>query len=102
MIKSASLFSQLLAHIPRAKFDSLARQHGAECGAKGFSFWTQLGAMLYCQLARVGSLREICNGLACRQGKLSHLGVGRAPCKSTLSYANARRPAPFSRRCSGR
>ena len=30
--------------------------------------------------------------LACCNGKLRHLGVGRAPKKSTLSYANANRP----------
>lgn len=39
------------------------------------------------------SLREICNGLACCLGKLAHLGVGSAPNKSTLSYANAHRSA---------
>jgi hypothetical protein len=49
--------------------------------------------MLFCQLARADSLREICNGLACCLGKLVHLGVERMPNKSTLAYANARRSA---------
>jgi hypothetical protein len=49
--------------------------------------------MLFCHLARADSLREICNGLSCCLGKLKHLGVSRAPNKSTLSYANAHRPA---------
>jgi len=49
--------------------------------------------MLFCQLARADSLREICNGLHCCLGKLVHLGVRKAPNKSTLSYANAHRPA---------
>ena len=95
MIKVASLFSQLLAHVSRSRFDALARRHQAERAAKGFSCWTQLVAMLFCHLARADSLREICNGLACCQGKLNHLGVGKAPNKSTLSYANAHRPAAF-------
>lgn len=95
MVKVASLFSQLLTHIPRLRFAALARQHGAERDAKGFTCWTQLVAMLFCHLARADSLREICNGLACCQGKLNHLGVDRAPNKSTLSYANAHRPAAF-------
>lgn len=95
MIKVASLFSQLLAHVPRSRFDALARRHQTERGAKGFSCWTQLVAMLFCHLARADSLREICNGLACCQGKLNHLGVAKAPNKSTLSYANAHRPAAF-------
>jgi transposase len=49
--------------------------------------------MLFCHLARADSLREICHGLACCQGKLNHLGVFKAPNKSTLSYANSKRPA---------
>jgi hypothetical protein len=44
-------------------------------------------------MARADSLREICGGLACCQGKLRHLGIGKAPNKSTLSYANQHRPA---------
>lgn len=49
--------------------------------------------MLFCQLAHADSLREICNGLACCLGKLIHLGISKAPNKSTLSYANLHRPA---------
>lgn len=49
--------------------------------------------MLFCQFARADSLREISNGLACCIGKLSHLGLKKAPPKSTLAYANAHRPA---------
>jgi hypothetical protein len=48
--------------------------------------------MLFCQLAQAKSLREICQGLRACLGKLSHLGLGEAPNKSTLSYANAHRP----------
>lgn len=49
--------------------------------------------MLFCQLAHADSLREICNGLGCCLGKLVHLGIGKAPHKSTLSYANEHRSA---------
>lgn len=93
MIRSASLFSQLLKHFRRAEFASLVRKHGAERGAKGFTCWTQFVAMTFCHLARADSLREICNGLACCLGKLAHLGITRAPKKSTLAYANEHRPA---------
>ena len=93
MIQAASLFNQLLRHFPRAEFAALVRKHDAERGAKGFTCWAQLVAMLFCQMARADSLREICNGLACSLGKLIHLGIGVAPNKSTLSYANKHRPA---------
>jgi Domain of unknown function (DUF4372)/Transposase DDE domain len=93
MVQVASLFNQLLDHFPKLEFGALVRKHAADKGAKGFSSWTQCVAMLFCQLARADSLREICNGLACSQGKLIHLGIAQAPNKSTLSYANEHRPA---------
>ena len=95
MVQTASLFSQLLKHFPRTQFQSLVREHGAERHAKGFTCWTQFVAMLFCHLARADSLREICNGLACCLGKLTHLGITTAPKKSTLSYANKHRTASF-------
>ena len=69
------------------------KKHAAERSAKGFTCWTQFVSMLFCQLGRADSLREICNGLACCLGRLVHLGIAKAPCRSTLSYANEHRPA---------
>jgi hypothetical protein len=93
IIQVASLFNQLLQHFPRTEFASLVKKNDAERCAKGFGCWTQLVSMLFCQLAHADSLREICNGLSCCLGKLVHLGIAKAPNKSTLSYANEHRPA---------
>jgi len=93
MIKVSSLFSQLLHHFPRTEFAHLVVKHGAEKRAKGFTCWTQLVSMLFCHMAHADSLREICGGLACCLGKLRHLGITKAPNRSTLSYANKNRPA---------
>lgn len=93
MVQAMSLFNQLLQHFPVPEFAALVKKHGAERASKGFSCRTQLVAMLFCQLAHADSLRDICNGLACCVGKLIHLGIGVAPNKSTLSYANQHRPA---------
>jgi hypothetical protein len=93
MVQAMSLFNQLLQHFPVLEFAALVKKHKAERGAKGFSCRAQLVAMLFCQLAHADSLREICNGLACCVGKLVHLGIGVAPNKSSLSYANRHRPA---------
>lgn len=95
MIRAASLFNQLLNEFPRDEFERLVRRHGADKRAKGFTSWTQFVAMLFCQMAKADSLREICNGLSCCLGKLTHLGLRDAPKRSTLSYANAHRPAGF-------
>lgn len=93
MVQVASLFNQLLHHFPRLEFGSWVQKHEAERAAKGFDCWTQFVSMLFCQLGHADSLREICNGLSCCLGKLVHLGIVKAPNKSTLSYANEHRPA---------
>ena len=93
MVRVSSLFSQVLSHFPRSEFAALVKKHNAERNAKGFTCWNQFVAMMFCQLAHADSLREICNGLRCCLGKLTHLGVKKAPNKSTLSYANKNRPA---------
>ncbi|MBI4875899.1 MAG: IS4 family transposase [Acidobacteria bacterium] len=93
MVQAASLFNQLLQHFPRSEFAALVKKHHAEHAAKGFTCWTQFVSMLFCQLGRADSLREICNGLACCLGRLVHLGIAKAPRRSTLSYANEHRPA---------
>ena len=87
------MFNQLLQHFPRTEFATLVKKHGGERAAKGFTCWTQFVSMLFCQLGRADSLREICNGLSCCLGRLVHLGIAKAPCRSTLSYANEHRPA---------
>jgi hypothetical protein len=48
--------------------------------------------MIFCQLGRAQSLREIEQGLASAEGRLQQLGVGSAAKRTTLAYANAHRP----------
>lgn len=91
MRASCSMFSQILKLVPRIEFERMVRQTGAEHAAKGFSSWSQFVAMLFCQLGRAHSLREIEGGLKSCEGKLAHLGI-EAPARSSLSYANAHRP----------
>ncbi len=85
------MFSQLLQLFPRSEFQQAVRASGAERHARGFTCWGQFVAMLFCQLGRAHSLREICGGLASCEGRLAHLGIT-APSRSTLAYANAHRP----------
>lgn len=92
MVRHASLFSQLIAFFDRNKFKKLVMNHQAERYSKGFQSWDQFVSMLFCQVAQAKSLREISGGLACCMGKLRHLGISEAPSKSTLSYANKKRP----------
>jgi hypothetical protein len=82
----------LLQLFPRTEFQRAVKEHKAERHARGFTSWGQFVAMLFCQLGRAHSLREICGGLACCEGKLKHLGIPLAPKRSTLAYANEHRP----------
>jgi hypothetical protein len=86
-----SIFSQLLQLFPRTKFQEAVKKTKAERHARGFTCWGQFVAMLFCQLGRAHSLREITGGLKSCEGKLKHLGIT-APSHSTLAYANEHRP----------
>jgi hypothetical protein len=85
------MFSQLLQLFPRLEFQKLVKETQSERHARGFSSWSQLVSMLFCQLGRAHSLREISGGLRSCEGKLKHLGID-APSHSTLAYANEHRP----------
>lgn len=93
MIKVASVFSQVLQVVPRIEFHRLVNANEGERGAKGFTCWDQFVAMVFSQLSHADSLREIEHGLAACEGKLVHVGMRKAPPKSTLAYANEHRPA---------
>jgi len=70
----SSMFSQLRALFSRTDFQRLGIEHKTEGVAKGFNCWTQFVAMLFCQLGRAQSLREICGGLASVEGSVA-IGV---------------------------
>ena len=91
MNRFCSIFSQLLQLFSRVEFQHLVIITQAERHAKGFTCWGQFVAMLFCQLGRAHSLREITGGLRSCEGKLKHLGIT-APSHSTLAYANEHRP----------
>jgi hypothetical protein len=91
MTAGYSLFSQLLKFIPRVEFERQVRQTRSERHARGVSSWQHLVSMLFCQLGRAHSLREIEQGLRSCEGKLNHLSI-EVVGKSSLSYANAHRP----------
>lgn len=92
MNQFSSIFGQILQIFPKREFYSAVRETQSEKGAKGFTSWGQFVAMLFCQVGQARSLREICGGLSSCLGKLKHLGIDAAPSRSTLSYANEKRP----------
>jgi hypothetical protein len=88
---NVTLFSQIISKLDRSKFNKLVKEKQTDKHQKGFSSWTHLVSMLFCQFAKSQSVRDISNGLRSATGNLNHLGVQRAPSKSTISYQNKHR-----------
>lgn len=86
-----TLFSQIIKKLDRASFNKLVQERQTDKHSKGFNSWTHLVSMLFCQFAKSQSVRDISNGLRSATGNLNHLGVQKAPSKSTVSYQNQRR-----------
>lgn len=97
MVRTASLFGQILGLVDRLDFLRLTRLHHANRYTKRFTAWDHFVAMLFGQFAQAGSLQEICDGLRSVVGKAMHLGVRNLAKKSTLAYANEHRPAALFR-----
>ncbi|MCH8515100.1 MAG: IS4 family transposase, partial [Cyclobacteriaceae bacterium] len=75
----------------------LVKEKQTDKGCKGFDSWTHLVAMLFCHFAKSTSVRDISNGLRSATGNLNHLGISKAPSKSSISYQNKRRDADLFR-----
>lgn len=86
-----NLFSQIISKIDRQSFNKLVRAKQTDKHQKGYDSWTHLVSMLFCQFAKSQSVRDISNGLRSATGNLNHLGIEKAPSKSTVSYQNKHR-----------
>ena len=89
--KGTSLFAQILQLVNRNQFAVAVRSYNGDRYVKGFPTWDHFVSMLFCHLAQAKSMREISAGLRSSLGKLSHMGVRKAPIHSTLAYANEHR-----------
>lgn len=79
----------MLGLVDRTIFQKVVKKHDTDKHHKGINTWTHLVSMLFMQIADAGSLRDISNGLRSATGNLSHLGIVRAPSRSSLSYQNS-------------
>jgi hypothetical protein len=86
-----NLFSQIISKLDRSSFKKLVKEKETDKHQKGFNSWTQLISMLFCQFAKSQSVRDISNGLRSATGNLNHMGIQKAPSKSTISYQNKNR-----------
>ncbi|MDE0204284.1 MAG: IS4 family transposase [Rhodospirillaceae bacterium] len=87
-----TVFGGLMKAFPRWRFDKLVERHRADYRVRRLSSWSQLQAMVFCQLSGSRSLRETVGALERFPGCHAHLGLEPVR-RSTLADANRVRPA---------
>jgi hypothetical protein len=85
------VLSQILDVIPSSLINKANRKHQANRYYKRLPLRVHLISLLYGVFSYCNGLRELCEGLLACEGKLSHLGLDKAPARSTLSDANNNR-----------
>jgi IS4 transposase len=87
---SNSVFREIIKALPRYKFERMQSAICPDEKTRGFSHWSQLNAMIYCQIGGYESLRKLTLSLGEQYSNHYHVGLGEVK-RSTLSYANNNR-----------
>lgn len=85
------VLSQILDVIPSSIINAANRKHNSNRYYKRLPLRVHLVSLLYGVFSYCNGLRELCEGLLACEGKLSHLGLDKAPARSTISDANNKR-----------
>ncbi len=85
------VLSQILDVIPSSIIHAANRKHKSNRYYKRLPLRVHLVSLLYGVFSYCNGLRELCEGLLACEGKLSHLGLDKAPARSTISDANNKR-----------
>lgn len=86
-----TIYNQLLHLIPRHQFETLVKQYKGDHYVKYFTCWQQFVTLLYAQIRKKDSLRDITTSLYTQYQKWYHIGLKDIR-RSTLSDANNKRP----------
>lgn len=85
------LLKQILELIPNHVLQGCIRRYSSNKGCSTYRTYDQLTAMIFGQLNKCLSLREINLGLSVDEKLLRDLGLLQSPAKSTMSDGNAKR-----------
>ena len=77
------IFKQIISLIDKVDLKGIVKKHNSDYYYKAFKSKTQLITLLFGIMSRCDSMTEICEGLRAMGGKLNHLGLEKAPAKST-------------------
>ena len=93
-----TLFAQAIGKLPKECIRKIIREEKTDKHSKGYDTWSQFISMMFCRFSGCDSVRDISNELNSANGNLNHLGICRAPSKSTVAYQNAKRDSGVFRR----
>jgi hypothetical protein len=82
-----TLFAQVMEYVPWKTFGRIIERHRGDSGVRTLSCAELFRIMVFAQLTWRESLRDIEVCLSANQSKLFHMGITRAPARSTLSDA---------------
>lgn len=85
------ILAQIISCLPKNEVQLISKAHRSDRYYKKIPLQTHLITLLYGVLSCCTGLREICEGMLVCEGKLNHLGLAKAPARSTLSDANNKR-----------
>ncbi|MEG0693560.1 MAG: DUF4372 domain-containing protein, partial [Oscillospiraceae bacterium] len=91
MNKDKYVFAQLIEFLNRNSFNYLVRKYQTDKYIKSFSCWNQLLVMMFGQLAKSESLRDLIVSIEAHWKKSYHLGLGKSVTRSNLAKANEQR-----------
>lgn len=77
------ILCQVLKLVDRNEFDRVVKQKKSDHYYKAFRSWPHFVTMMFGILSRCDSMIEVCEGLRGMSGKLNHLGMEKAPAKSS-------------------
>jgi hypothetical protein len=90
------ILAQLCKFIPEHAVPKLAKE--LKVDSRGFTPWSHVVSLLYCQLVCSISLNDLCDSMRLNIGKLSLIRAARPPAKNTLSNANKQRDPELMKR----
>lgn len=85
------VFSQVADFLDRNHFNYLVRKYNGDHYVKHYTCWNQLLTLIFGQLSRSATLRNVVIELQAYGSKCYHLGVGKHVSRSNLSKANEQR-----------
>jgi hypothetical protein len=85
------ILSQILSVIPSSLIQKANKKYDTNRYYKKIPLRVHLVSLLYGVFSYCNGLRELCEGMLACEGKLLHLGLDKAPARSTLSDANNNR-----------